>query len=85
MILVTGFEPFGGLERNPSAEVALALAGDAVEAAVLPVDYDGIVPVLDELLASSWDAVVLMGVAIGSPQLSLASRRQSDQALGRPL
>jgi pyroglutamyl-peptidase len=71
VILVTGFEPFGGLERNPSAEVALALAGETVEAAVLPVDYDGVGPALDELVARPWDAVLLMGVAIGRPQLSL--------------
>jgi pyroglutamyl-peptidase len=27
MVLITGFEPFGGGERNPSAEIALALNG----------------------------------------------------------
>ena len=68
MILVTGFEPFGGLTRNPSAEVAEAVGGDDVRAAVLPVDYDAVVPALDALLADPWDAVILMGVAIGRPQ-----------------
>jgi len=71
MILVTGFEPFGGLSRNPSAEVALAVAGDGVEAALLPVDYARVGPVLADLLARRWDAVLLMGVAIGRSQLSL--------------
>jgi pyroglutamyl-peptidase len=71
MILVTGFEPFGGLTRNPSAEVAEAVAGDDVRAAVLPVDYDAVVPALEELLRDPFDAVILMGVAIGRPQLAL--------------
>lgn len=71
MILVTGFEPFGGLTRNPSADVATAVAGDGVEAAILPVDYDAVVPALDALLERPFDAVILMGVAIGRPQLTL--------------
>ncbi len=71
MILLTGFEPFGGLARNPSADVALALAGRNVEAAVLPVDYERVGPALDELLARPWDAIVLMGVAIGRAAISL--------------
>jgi pyroglutamyl-peptidase len=43
-VLVTGFEPFGGHERNPSAEVARALDGRrlgeaAVRGLVLPVAF----------------------------------------------
>ena len=71
MILLTGFEPFGGLARNPSADVALALAGDDVEAAVLPVDYERVGRALDELLERPWDAIVLMGVAVGLGAISL--------------
>ena len=71
MILVTGFEPFGGLDRNPSAEVAQQVAGDGVEAAILPVDYEAVGPALDRLLARPWDAVLLMGVAVGRSVLSL--------------
>lgn len=71
MILVTGFEPFGGLSVNPSADVALALAGDGVEAAVLPVEYEAVRPILAELLQRPWDAVLLMGIAIGRPDLTL--------------
>ena len=71
MILLTGFEPFGGLAKNPSAEVAQALAGDGVEAAVLPVDYERVGPALEALLARDWEAVVLMGVAVGRSNLSL--------------
>jgi len=71
VILVTGFEPFGGLARNPSKEVAEASGGRGVRAAVLPVDYRRIGPALDALLWEAWDAVLLMGVAIGRARLSL--------------
>jgi pyroglutamyl-peptidase len=71
MILVTGFEPFGGLKRNPSGEVAQALQGDAIEAAVLPVDYVKIGPALHALLERPWNAVVLLGLAVGRPHISL--------------
>jgi len=71
MILVTGFEPFGGLKRNPTAEIAQALQGDAIEAAVLPVDYVKIGPVLTDLLKRPWNAVVLLGLAVGRSQISL--------------
>jgi pyroglutamyl-peptidase len=71
MILVTGFEPFGGLRTNPSAELARAVSGDGVQAAVLPVAYDAVVPALASLLERPWDAVLLMGIAIGRPWLTL--------------
>ena len=71
MILLTGFEPFGGLARNPSGELARDLAGPGVEGVVLPVDYQRVFPALEELLAREWDAVVLTGVAVGRPHLSL--------------
>jgi pyroglutamyl-peptidase len=71
MILVTGFEPFGGLRRNPSGDLARAAAADDVEGAVLPVDYERVGPALERLLARPWDAVLLMGVAVGRPNLSL--------------
>ncbi len=71
MILLTGFEPFGGLAQNPSAAVAQAVGGGPVEAAVLPVDYEAVGPCLQDLLARPWDAVVLLGVAVGRSALSL--------------
>lgn len=66
MILVTGFEPFGGLLRNPTGEIALALGG-----AVLPVDYARVGLALDALLAKGPRAVLLLGLAVGRPRLSL--------------
>ena len=71
MILLTGFEPFGGLSRNPSGDLALALDGRDVSGVVLPVDYARIGPALAGLLPGDWDAVVLMGVAVGRPRISL--------------
>ena len=65
MFLVCGFEPFGGMSRNPSGEAARAVAAmglDGVEAAVLPVDYGRIGPALDALLARPWRGVLLLGV-----------------------
>ncbi|MCZ6572409.1 MAG: pyroglutamyl-peptidase I [Planctomycetota bacterium] len=68
MFLVCGFEPFGGMRRNPSGEAAQAVAAqaiqalDGVEAAVLPVDYGRLGPALDTLLARPWRGVLLLGV-----------------------
>lgn len=66
MILVTGFEPFGGLGRNPTGEIARALKG-----AVLPVDYGRVGPALEALLAKGPRAVLLLGLAVGGPRISL--------------
>jgi pyroglutamyl-peptidase len=66
MILVTGFEPFGGLARNPTGEIARALKG-----AVLPVDYGRVGPALDALFARGPSAVLLLGLAVGRPRISL--------------
>jgi pyroglutamyl-peptidase len=70
-ILVTGFEPFGNHATNPSGEVARALAGPSVQAAILPVEHAAIYPALEKLLARPWDAVLLLGLAEGRPHLSL--------------
>jgi len=76
-ILLTGFEPFGGLLRNPSGDLARALDGASVggatiAGAVLPVDYAQVGPALDRLLdADDWAAIVLTGVAVGRGQICL--------------
>jgi pyroglutamyl-peptidase len=64
VLLVTGFEPFGGLERNPSADVARALAANDVVTEVLPVEYRKIEKSIAALLTQPFDAVVLLGVAV---------------------
>ncbi len=66
MILVTGFEPFGGLARNPTGEIASALGG-----AVLPMNYARVGPALDALLARGPRALLLLGLAVGRPRISL--------------
>ena len=71
MLLLTGFEPFGGLERNPSGEIARILGREGLaRGVVLPVDYRRIESALTTILAEPWDAVVLLGVAIGRPMIS---------------
>ena len=72
MLLLTGFEPFGGLARNPSGDLARLLGDrEGVRGEVLPVDYARIRGCLEELLAEPWDAVVLLGVAVGRPLITL--------------
>jgi pyroglutamyl-peptidase len=71
VILLAGFEPFDGLPRNPSAEVAKALEGGGVRAAILPVDHARIAPRLRALLRARYDAVLLTGLAAGRDRLSL--------------
>ncbi len=76
-LLVTGFEPFGGLASNPSLEVAKALDGRAVgdavvRAAVLPVHHAEAAPevlrLLDELDPG---AVLHLGLAAGRARIAL--------------
>jgi pyroglutamyl-peptidase len=77
-LLLTGFEPFGGMPRNPSGDAVLALAKDAVlhraglVTAILPVHARETPRRLLELLASQRPrAVVLTGVASGRPRVSV--------------
>lgn len=71
VILLTGFEPFGGALRNPSAEVARAwhgreVGGASVVGAVLPCVFGGARRELELLLRRHRPAVVLcLGVATG--------------------
>lgn len=62
--LVTGFEPFGGDTRNPSADLALALDGARVgrlrvNGRVLPVEYAAAGKLIVELLRELRPAVVI--------------------------
>ena len=77
VILLTGFEPFGGLGANPSEEVAKALdgraAGDAaVRSVVLPVDHAAaavhVGRLVDELDPR---AIVHLGLAAGRARIAL--------------
>ncbi len=72
-LLLTGFEPFGGHERNPSAEVARALDGErlgdaTVRGVVLPVAFGRAEAALAEAIERLRPSRVL--------SLGLAPRRQ---------
>lgn len=76
-ILLTGFEPFGGEDVNPSREIALALHGEAVGAhrivaAILPVAFAPTLPLLRALLDEHRPSLVLaLGQAGGRAEISL--------------
>jgi pyroglutamyl-peptidase len=55
MVLITGFEPYGGRGRNPAAEIAKALEGQRIEGhpvvgRTLPVSYHGLADRLAALI-----------------------------------
>ena len=76
-LLVTGFEPFGGDTRNPSAELAQALHGEGfaglqVVSECLPCIFDSAPRVLEAALARWRPVLVLaLGQAAGRAELSL--------------
>ncbi|MER3450971.1 MAG: pyrrolidone carboxyl peptidase [Thermus sp.] len=69
MVLVTGFEAFGGLEHNPSQAVLSHLKG--VRTALLPVDVEEAPRLLARLWAERPKAVLHLGLAEQRPALSL--------------
>ncbi|MBM3524487.1 MAG: hypothetical protein FJX57_16175 [Alphaproteobacteria bacterium] len=77
VVLVTGFEPFGGFDRNPSALVAQALDGITIGGAkvvgrVLPVDLKAIdAAIAATLKAVSPAAVIALGLAGSEPVIRL--------------
>ena len=76
-LLVTGFEPFGGLTANPSLEVAKALDGRAVgnaivRSAILPVHHAEAAAQVARLLDETDPlAVVHLGLAGGRARIAL--------------
>jgi pyroglutamyl-peptidase len=77
LALITGFEPFGGRNLNPSGEIARRLdgatiAGVRVAGRILPVDLarvgDAITQILDEIDPV---AVIALGQADGEPVIRL--------------
>jgi pyroglutamyl-peptidase len=76
-VLVTGFEPFGGHDENPSALIARALDGTARAGArltgrVLPVDLAGLNAALDAALDGPPPVAVLaLGLAATEPVICL--------------
>jgi pyroglutamyl-peptidase len=72
MILLTGFEPFGGDDHNPSAVIAKALASDTVAVRILPVDGERIHSALERAVQdTNPSAIVMLGLARGRTRISL--------------
>jgi pyroglutamyl-peptidase len=77
MIVVTGFEPFGGHPSNPSEEIAKAvdgrvIGGQSVRAAILPVHHAEAARATARLLAEhAPQAVLHLGLAAGRARLAL--------------
>lgn len=77
IVLVTGFEAFGGHAANPSLEVAKALDGRAVgeavvRSAILPVHHGEAAPRVSRLLDETNPlAVVHLGLAGGRARIAL--------------
>ncbi|GAB5601735.1 pyroglutamyl-peptidase I [Thermus sp. FJN-A] len=75
MILVTGFEPFGGLKHNPSAALLPLLpervGGRTLHKALLPVDAQALPEALRALHALGPEAVLHLGLAEGRPLVTL--------------
>jgi pyroglutamyl-peptidase len=79
-ILVTGFEPFQGAQRNPSGDTAKALdketvAGGAVTGVVLPVLWDGSAKALDKAITSVRPHIV---VSLGMADEMFRVEQQAD-------
>jgi pyroglutamyl-peptidase len=76
MILITGFEPFGGEQRNPSQEIAQALdgrviSGRRVVGAVLPCVFGASIAELKKLLRTHRpELVVCVGQAGGRAEIT---------------
>jgi pyroglutamyl-peptidase len=72
MILLTGFEPFGGDCHNPSEVIAKACASAKVAVRILPVDGSKIEAVLTKAVLETKPKVLLMlGLARGKTRLAL--------------
>lgn len=76
-VLVTGYEPFGEFETNPSRRLAADLDGESIAGATvvgreLPVAFERTKPELEALLDDHEpDVVCGLGLAAGRPTLSL--------------
>jgi pyroglutamyl-peptidase len=76
-ILLTGFEPFDGDTRNPSAEAVVALGGRDIggvrlSTAILPTTYRGAMPALRAAIdRHAPDAVIAVGLAGGRAEISV--------------
>jgi pyroglutamyl-peptidase len=77
VVLITGFEPYGGRGRNPAAEIAKALEGQTIEGhrvvgRTLPVSYRGLPDRLTALMEEQKPVVAIsLGLWPGEPTIRL--------------
>jgi len=77
VVLITGFEPYGGRGRNPAAEIAKALEGQTIEGhrvvgRTLPVSYRGLADRLAVLIEEQNPVVAIsLGLWPGEPTIRL--------------
>lgn len=74
-ILLTGFEPFGGMATNPSEELVRSLAecrmdGIELSTMVLPVEYHRTMDIIREQVGQ-YDVIVMFGVARSRQEVSV--------------
>ena len=90
--LVTGFEPFGGSDRNPSAELITRLEGDAITV-VLPVEFETVRKLVPDLLAEHRPTHVVClglsgcatGLTLERVAINLIDARIPDNAGDQPV
>jgi pyroglutamyl-peptidase len=95
--LVTGFEPFGDEQVNPSAEIARALdgqmiAGHRIIAAILPTEFARSLPALQTLIEKHRPTLVLAlglaggrrGISLERVAINLIDARIADNADAQP-
>ena len=76
-ILLTGFEPFGGLTFNPASAIATALHGASIDnlriqSEILPVAFDGHAARLEKLIQETTPVLVLsLGLYGGEDMIRL--------------
>ncbi len=91
-IAVAGFGPFPGVPRNPSAEIARAIAksprlrrtGALLDTAVFPTAYVAAKTELERLIAKNPDAIVLFGVAARTKHIRVETIARNRASLFYP-
>jgi pyroglutamyl-peptidase len=98
IILVTGFDPFGGELVNPSGQIALALdgetiAGHHVAGATLPTEFERALPALEALIEKHRPTLMLAaglaggrtGISLERVAINLIDARIADNAGAQPV
>ena len=98
VVLVTGFDPFGGEAVNPSQQIAQALdgeiiAGHRIVGAILPTEFGAAPATLEKLIARHRPALVLAlgqaggreGISLERVAINLIDARIRDNAGSQPV